>query len=44
MIGRGKFAGNPVDYLDGQADQVHLYDRALSADEIRTLYNQEKLS
>ena len=43
VIGRGKFGGNPVDYLDGQADQVHLYDRALSADEIRALFNQEKV-
>ena len=42
VIGRGKFGGNPVDYLDGLADQVHLYDRALSADEIRALYDQEK--
>jgi hypothetical protein len=42
VIGRGKFGGNPVDYLDGQADQVHLYDRALPADEIRALYDQEK--
>jgi hypothetical protein len=38
VIGRGRFGGNPVDYLDGTADQVHLYDRALSADEIRQLY------
>ncbi|GLY98536.1 LamG-like jellyroll fold domain-containing protein [Actinoplanes sp. NBRC 103695] len=42
VIGRGKYGGNPVDYLDGVTDQVHLYDRALSTDEIRTLYNQEK--
>jgi hypothetical protein len=38
VIGRGRFGGGPVDYLDGTADQVHLYDRALSADEIRRLY------
>jgi len=38
VIGRGKFGGNPVDYLDGTVDQVHLYDRALSATEIRALY------
>jgi hypothetical protein len=38
VIGRGKYGGNPVDYLDGTVDQVHLYDRALSATEIRELY------
>ncbi|WP_433088169.1 LamG-like jellyroll fold domain-containing protein [Dactylosporangium sp. CA-052675] len=38
VIGRGKFGGNAVDYLDGTVDQVHLYDRALSADEIRQLF------
>ena len=39
VIGRGKFGGNPVDYLDGTVDQVHLYDRALSATEIKDLYD-----
>ncbi|MEU4237389.1 LamG-like jellyroll fold domain-containing protein [Actinoplanes sp. NPDC026619] len=38
LIGRGKYGGNPVDYLDGTADQVHLYDRALSLAEIQQLY------
>ncbi|MCY1138428.1 glycoside hydrolase family 2 [Actinoplanes sp. Pm04-4] len=38
VIGRGKYNGNPVDYLDGTVDQVHLYDRALSPTEIRELY------
>ncbi|GAA2523701.1 LamG-like jellyroll fold domain-containing protein [Winogradskya humida] len=38
VIGRGKYGGNPVDYLDGTVDQVHLYDRALSATEIASLY------
>jgi hypothetical protein len=39
VIGRGKYGGNPVDYLDGTVDQVHLYDRALSGDEIKQLYD-----
>jgi hypothetical protein len=39
VIGRGKYGGNPVDYLDGAVDQVHLYDRALSATEIKDLYD-----
>ncbi|WP_327006798.1 glycoside hydrolase family 2 [Dactylosporangium sp. NBC_01737] len=37
VIGRGKFGGNPVDFLDGTVDQVHLYDRALTPAEIRQL-------
>jgi hypothetical protein len=37
VIGRGKYGGNPVDYLDGTVDQVHLYDRALSDAEIKQL-------
>ena len=38
VIGRGKFGGSSVDYLDGTVDQVHLYDRALSAAEVAQLY------
>ena len=37
MIGRGQYGGNPVDYLRGDVDQVHLYDRALSAAEVAEL-------
>ncbi|AGZ43727.1 LamG-like jellyroll fold domain-containing protein [Actinoplanes friuliensis] len=39
VIGRGKYGGNSVDYLDGTVDQVHLYDRALSATEIKALFD-----
>ncbi|MDT5042315.1 MAG: hypothetical protein QOE51_3300 [Actinoplanes sp.] len=39
VIGRGKYGGNPVDYLDGTVDQVHVFDRALSATEIKALYD-----
>ncbi|WP_432948807.1 LamG-like jellyroll fold domain-containing protein [Kribbella sp. CA-253562] len=39
VIGRGKFGGNPVDYLDGVVDQVHLFDRALNATEVKALYD-----
>jgi Concanavalin A-like lectin/glucanases superfamily/Glycosyl hydrolases family 2, sugar binding domain/Glycosyl hydrolases family 2 len=38
VVGRGKYNGGPVDYLDGTVDQVHLYDRALSAAEVTKLY------
>jgi hypothetical protein len=39
VIGRGKFGGNPVDFLDGTVDQVHLFDRALTATEVKSLYD-----
>jgi hypothetical protein len=39
VIGRGKFGGNPVDFLDGTVDQVHLFDRALSPTEVKSLYD-----
>ncbi|MBU2668491.1 glycoside hydrolase family 2 [Actinoplanes bogorensis] len=42
VIGRGKYGGNPVDYLDGTVDQVHLYDRALSPAEIKELYTSNQ--
>jgi hypothetical protein len=36
-VGRGKFGGNPVDYLNGSVDDVRVYDRALSAAEVADL-------
>jgi alpha-L-arabinofuranosidase len=33
-IGRGKFAGNPVDFVNGAIDDVRLYQSALSAAEV----------
>ncbi len=39
VIGRAKFGGNQVDHLDGTVDQVHVYDRALTDAEVRTLYD-----
>jgi hypothetical protein len=38
VIGRAKFGGNQVDFWRGALDQVHVYDRALSADEVKQLY------
>ncbi|GAA3090739.1 hypothetical protein JOF29_007779 [Kribbella aluminosa] len=38
VIGRAKFGGNQVDFLDGTVDQVHLYDRALTDAEVGALY------
>ena len=37
-VGRGKFNGSPVDFLDGAVDDVRAYDRALSPAEISALY------
>ncbi len=42
VIGRGKFGGNPVDYWPGALDQVHVFDRALSATEVAQLYQSGK--
>jgi hypothetical protein len=42
VIGRGRFGGNPVDYWPGSIDQVHVFDRALSADEADQLYKSGK--
>jgi len=39
VIGRAKFGGNQVDHLDGTVDQVHVYDRALTDAEVKTLYD-----
>ena len=36
-VGRGQFGGNPVDYLNGSVDDVKVFDRALSAAEVRDL-------
>lgn len=36
-VGRGKFDGGPVDFWPGAVDQVHAYDRALSAEEVAEL-------
>ncbi len=42
VIGRGKFGGNQVDFWPGAIDQVHVFDRALSATEVAQLYQSGK--
>lgn len=37
-VGRGRYGGNPVDYLTGTVDDVRAYDRALSSDEVAQLF------
>lgn len=38
VIGRAFYGGNQVDFWPGTIDQVHIYDRALTAQEVSTLY------
>jgi hypothetical protein len=42
VIGRGKYGGGPVDYLNGAVDQVHVYDRALSDSDVSVLFSSGK--
>ena len=37
VIGRGKFNAGPVDFWAGKIARVHVYDRALSPQEVRQL-------
>jgi GH43 family beta-xylosidase len=39
IIGAAKFSGNRVDRLQGQIDSVRIYNRALTAAEVTTLFN-----
>ncbi len=37
VIGRGRYSGNPVDFVAGQIDDVRFYQSALSAADVKTL-------
>ena len=37
VIGRGRFAGNPVDYVDGTIDDVRVYTTALTPEQVAQL-------
>ncbi|MFG2542994.1 LamG-like jellyroll fold domain-containing protein [Streptomyces sp. NPDC048594] len=41
-VGRAQWGGNPTDFWNGAVDQVHAYDKALTAEEVRALYTEEK--
>ncbi|WP_329469042.1 PA14 domain-containing protein [Streptomyces sp. NBC_01723] len=41
-VGRAQWDGNPTDFWNGAVDQVHAYDKALTAEEVRALYTEEK--
>ncbi|MHA3704518.1 LamG-like jellyroll fold domain-containing protein [Jatrophihabitans sp. YIM 134969] len=38
-VGRGRYNGEPVDYLDGTVDDVRVFNRALSAGEVAQLHD-----
>ena len=42
VVGRAKWNGDNVDFWNGAVDEVHAYDHALTADEVSTLYTDEK--
>jgi hypothetical protein len=39
-VGRGRFGSTPVDFLNGTVEAVRIFDRALSPDEVATLFAQ----
>ncbi|TXS49163.1 LamG-like jellyroll fold domain-containing protein [Streptomyces sp. t39] len=41
-VGRARWGGNNVDFWHGAVDQVHAYDKALTAEEVSTLHIQEQ--
>ncbi|MFG2273630.1 LamG-like jellyroll fold domain-containing protein [Streptomyces chartreusis] len=41
-VGRAQWGGNDVDFWNGAIDEVHAYDKALTAEEVNTLYTDEK--
>ncbi|MFD5855731.1 LamG-like jellyroll fold domain-containing protein [Streptomyces chartreusis] len=41
-VGRAQWGGTDVDFWNGAVDEVHAYDKALTAEEVNTLYTDEK--
>jgi concanavalin A-like lectin/glucanase superfamily protein len=44
VIGRARFAGNPADFWPGAVDEVRMYSRALSADELLGIVRQNNVT
>ena len=40
MIGRGKFGGKPVDFVNGEIDDVHIYNVALTASNVTAIMGE----
>ncbi|MEU9647187.1 LamG-like jellyroll fold domain-containing protein [Streptomyces sp. NPDC048188] len=41
-VGRAQWNGDDTDFWNGAVDEIHAYDRALTAEEVNTLHAQEK--
>jgi hypothetical protein len=41
-VGRAQWGGVNTDFWDGAVDEVHAYDKALTAEEVSALYTEEK--
>ncbi|WP_406358720.1 PA14 domain-containing protein [Streptomyces sp. NBC_01635] len=41
-VGRAQWNGGDTDFWDGAVDEVHAYDRALTAEEVSALHDREK--
>ncbi|WP_028808715.1 LamG-like jellyroll fold domain-containing protein [Streptomyces canus] len=41
-VGRAQWGGNDTDFWNGAVDEVHAYDKALTAEEVSALYADEK--
>ncbi|WP_406209129.1 PA14 domain-containing protein [Streptomyces sp. NBC_01017] len=41
-VGRAQWGGNDTDFWNGAVDEVHAYDKALTAEEVSALYTDEK--
>ncbi|MFB7088424.1 LamG-like jellyroll fold domain-containing protein [Streptomyces sp. NPDC056296] len=41
-VGRAQWDGNTTDFWNGAVDQVHAYDKALTAEEVKGLYTEER--
>ncbi|MEV5548716.1 LamG-like jellyroll fold domain-containing protein [Streptomyces sp. NPDC052309] len=41
-VGRAQWGGSNTDFWNGAVDEVHAYDRALTAEEVKALHDQQK--
>ncbi|MFF4086492.1 LamG-like jellyroll fold domain-containing protein [Streptomyces nigra] len=41
-VGRAQWGGNDTDFWNGAVDEVHAFDKALTAEEVSALYTDEK--
>lgn len=41
-VGRAQWGGNDTDFWNGAVDEVHAFDKALTAEEVSALHTDEK--